>query len=281
MTLEEEFTQRRIDETKRVLELQREVEVQFAGIIDSIETSSIEIAGLNIALAESIRTVDLTVGMRVEVMARTRTDQTLLATAIRILDLPQPNLQPDVEPTLTKIEPSMTSTMTPTPIAVRDTVEPTTPTHQPTERPSPIPTHRNTDRAEVSPTDSSRSSDECEVTPPSDWVRYTIQAGDTPSELAVNTGISLDEFYRVNCDLNPRLIIVGDVIFVPYPPRRLATPTEVIPTRRIDSPATPIPDQQSSINSEDSRPTQTRDDVNDTSDRRKNDDGDDKPDDRR
>ena len=55
-TLEQQLAQRRIDETKRVIELGREVEVQFTGVIGAVTNDIIMIDGLLIEPDPSIRT---------------------------------------------------------------------------------------------------------------------------------------------------------------------------------------------------------------------------------
>ncbi len=58
----------------------------------------------------------------------------------------------------------------------------------------------------------------CVVTPPQNWVRYTLRFGDTLSGLAFNTGASLRDLLEVNCIRNPRGLLVGAEIFVPRQP---------------------------------------------------------------
>ncbi len=63
----------------------------------------------------------------------------------------------------------------------------------------------------------------CEPTRPDDWRRYTVQSGDTVSELAFLTGTSVQKLLEVNCLPQTRMIIVGQTLFLPILP--LVAPT--------------------------------------------------------
>jgi len=245
-TLQATFNQRRIDETKQVIQLKREVDVRFVGVIDRISEPDIYISDLTIEVSEAIQTIGLVEGMRVDISAKTRLDQTLLAFNVRILDGIDNDLQSEnrstsiietLEPTSTnRIEASPTSSetsITREPSATpRITHEPSAISEAtPTEHPSSEPTLT---RSQSTAIDSSETPLDCDISPPDGWIRYTIQAGDTPLGIAIGTDISLDQLLNVNCDLNPRLIVVGDVVFVPYEPRllRTATPTSDAPQVR-------------------------------------------------
>lgn len=290
--LESEFAQRRIDEINRLFELEREIVVQFVGRIEDIDESSLQVAGLRVELAESLRTIEVINGMRVQVMAQTQRNQSLLATDIRILDVsdisPQPNITSTPTMTLTQtatVTPTLPATSTPIPTEIRVTsTEQIRPTSRPTltDTPAQRPTLTATIRpAEVtaqaqleSPTETATCNN-----PPSGWTTYTIKAGDTPSGVAVGTGLSLDDFYSANCDLNPRFII-GDVVYVPYEPRFAITPTDVqrTPTANTIITAEAL-ERPTEVQQEPSRPTATPeredddDDDNQSRRGRNNDDG--------
>lgn len=237
--LEIEFAQRRVDEINRLFELEREIAVQFVGRIEDIDESLLQVAGLRVELAESLRTIEVINGMRVQVMAQTQRNQSLLATDIRILDVPDISPQPNITstPTMTRtqtatVTPTLPATSTPIPTEIRVTsteqIRPTsrpTLTDAPVERPTLTATIRLAEITAQAQLDSPTETDTCDK-PPSGWTTYTIKAGDTPSGVAVGTGLSLDDFYRANCDLNPRFVI-GDVVYVPYEPRLAITPTDV------------------------------------------------------
>jgi hypothetical protein len=230
--LQEKFNQRRIDETKQVIKLKREVDVNFIGVIDEVSESFIHISGLSITVSEYIETIELMAGMRVEVFARTQLYQTLLASEVRILGLSDANnlLDERLTPTIQTITATpirqIEASSTPTELSI--TRDPSaTPYHTPSEdtsieRPTTEATLTRADRSAIaSPT----VSDDCNEQVPDGWIRYTIQSGDTPLGIAIGTDISLDQLYAVNCDLNPRLIVAGEAVYVPYKPRLAVTAT--------------------------------------------------------
>lgn len=224
--LREEFAQRRINETRQVIQRRRATTVEFAGMIDQIDNATLTVAGFSVELSPRLRTIDLQVGMRVNITAQTQQDRTIIVTAIQVEGLseivPQttrPTLIPTQSlPTL----PAMTITRTPT--STLTAIQTDVPTGQPTERPQPTATVLPEIRPSMTPTQT-RESGDCVPDIPSDWIAYSIQAGDTPSGIAVGTELSLAELYQVNCHINPRLIVVGEVIYVPYEPRLRASAT--------------------------------------------------------
>ncbi len=220
--LEITFAQRRFDEINQLFDLEREVDVQFTGVVEAIEEASILLAGIRVQLSEDLRTIELIQGMRVTIYAKTQLNRSVLATNIQILETREINPQPNIIPP--------TSTLTATPIVTdiqpspTDTLRPTTyprSTDAPTQRPTATHTQRTRNITAQSQVDT--PTETC-GTPPEGWMHYTIQRGDTPSEVAVATGLSLDEFYAANCDMNPNFV-VGDVVFVPHTPRFAATVT--------------------------------------------------------
>lgn len=68
--------------------------------------------------------------------------------------------------------------------------------------------------------------------PPTDWVAYTVQSGDTLYSLAQKTNTTVDEIQRANCMAGATTIIVGQVLYLPILP---PTNTPVPPTN------TPLP----------------------------------------
>lgn len=237
-TLQATFNQRRIDETIRVIEQRREVDVRFVGVIDRVSERAIFIADLEIELADSLQTVELLSGMQVEVFARTRPDQRLLASDIHILsrlDL-ENQLEERPTPTIEVIAPTPTTdaVVSPTRPVIVVTREPTPTMILPTEivvtrdRPASESASTPSDSRDL---ESPTQSNDCVDSMPEGWIEYRIQAGDTPLGIAIGTDLSLEQLLDVNCDLNPRLIRVGDVIYVPFEPRllRTATPTPRVP----------------------------------------------------
>src|SRR6185295_8816462 len=88
-TLRAEFNQRRIDETRRLLTLQREVEVTFEGIVEISGNAHAVVAGLTIVLTEEIPGQEYLVpGARVAVRAVTTARGELAARSIRLLAPP-------------------------------------------------------------------------------------------------------------------------------------------------------------------------------------------------
>lgn len=55
---------------------------------------------------------------------------------------------------------------------------------------------------------------------PRTWITYRVQPGDTLLALAEQTSSTVDELAAGNCLLNPRALIVGEVINLPQTPRR-------------------------------------------------------------
>ncbi len=58
----------------------------------------------------------------------------------------------------------------------------------------------------------------CGVSAPEGWVSYAVRAGDTLSELALNTGATLEQVQAVNCITDPRLLRVSQALFLPRKP---------------------------------------------------------------
>ena len=58
----------------------------------------------------------------------------------------------------------------------------------------------------------------CIVVQPTGWVEYGVVSGDTLSDIAANTGSTVDELARVNCIVDARRIVAGQRVFVPHLP---------------------------------------------------------------
>lgn len=56
---------------------------------------------------------------------------------------------------------------------------------------------------------------DCVVTPPQNWIRYTVRAGDTLSGLALRTNARLGDLAQANCIRDSHFIVVGMDIFLP------------------------------------------------------------------
>lgn len=196
--LQTAFEQRRIDEAHQIVGLRREAELTFSGVIDSVQASQIDIAGLTVDTSPLPEREPLVPGQRVEVRAVSDARGRLTARAIRLLE---PSPQTDVM--------SATEAPAATPHPTRQ------PTREP-ERPAQSPTV--SDRT-VDITPSTEASG-CTVSPPDGWVAYTVQAGDNLSTLAASSGGSLDEVAAVNCVRDTRIIVAGQRIYLPAQPVR-------------------------------------------------------------
>lgn len=58
----------------------------------------------------------------------------------------------------------------------------------------------------------------CTPTQPTGWVEYSVQTGDTLSDIAANTGSTVEALARANCIANVRRIVPGQRLFVPRHP---------------------------------------------------------------
>jgi LysM repeat protein len=66
--------------------------------------------------------------------------------------------------------------------------------------------------------DTADTATDCRPSPPDGWVGYSVQRGDTLSEIAARTGSTVSELQRINCIHNARQIRVGQRLFVPHEP---------------------------------------------------------------
>jgi LysM repeat protein len=135
-----------------------------------------------------------------------------------------------------------------TPLPTDTLMPPASHTPAPTQRPTSTqqPTRQPTSQrptASSTPARVDRGGD-CE-TPPTGWVRYTVQGGDTLSDLSAHSGGSLDSVASANCLSDVRHIVVGETIFLPrLPAQQSPTMTDVVDQQRTpvrEATATPIP----------------------------------------
>jgi LysM repeat protein len=54
--------------------------------------------------------------------------------------------------------------------------------------------------------------------PPTGWIQYTIEAGDSLGALAEATGSSLQDLINANCLSNPDTLFTGQLIYLPRSP---------------------------------------------------------------
>lgn len=227
-SLQQQFANRRIDETRTLLIARREADVTFSGIVDGVSDDTALVAGLPLQYTAGTPGVELLeTGAQVAVDARTTADGELVAIAIRPANVSQrrPSIT-DTPPTLTDT-PTATNTSTPTL------------THTPTSTATPTATHTPTLQR---PTETETPAG-CVVSPPAGWILYHVQAGDSLSALAARVGTSLERVMVVNCIRDPALIVIGQPIYLPRPPVVTSTPTPEItrpPTQQgIDNPTEP------------------------------------------
>jgi hypothetical protein len=57
----------------------------------------------------------------------------------------------------------------------------------------------------------------CAVPIPEGWSEYTVKEGERSFQLALQFGTTVDEIARVNCLVNPRMLQVNQILFLPAP----------------------------------------------------------------
>ena len=203
--LEQEFAQRRIDETQQLVTFRRVAEVTFEGEITAQDGTNWTVAGLPLRVevgipgSESARITD-----RVEVRAMTTAQGEIIGLEIRLLEINQSEVVPTITPTLTL-------------------------TYTPTSTPQPSITPTSTPSATITDTPT-RPIEVCRPQRPEGWIEYIIQRGDTLSALAVRAGITLERLMRANCLTQDAPIVVGQRIYLP---RLVSRPTPTLqPTRQ-------------------------------------------------
>ncbi|MGQ0601573.1 MAG: DUF5666 domain-containing protein [Anaerolineales bacterium] len=100
LALEQEFERRRADEVLSLLDRQRETEVQFVGIVESINGEQWVVRGLGVRVPSALHT-GFAVGDRVRVTGNTQTDGIVRATRLEKLAdnvTPMPTVAPSTPP---------------------------------------------------------------------------------------------------------------------------------------------------------------------------------------
>lgn len=222
---DEAFAQRRVDEVRTLVALQREGEVGFTGILEAAEEKTWTVRGLTLEVPEGFAPRAL-VGASVAVQVRVLPEGRLILTGFSAIDpaplltpfptfTPSATAAPSNSPTSTA---SRTPTVTNTPSAAR------TPTRTPS--PSRTPTHTRTVvltvtlRPQTTPTGIGATSVLTVCTPkrPDGWVVYAVEGGDTLSELAMSTSTTTTLLREVNC-LDPAAFLrTGQLLFLPRTP---------------------------------------------------------------
>lgn len=229
--LPEYFAQRRRDEIRQLLAINRAESVDFTGTVESIDAAQWQVAGLALLVPEGTPGAQgVLTGDVVAVQANTTTAGTLLAAQITRLESDSPRPTPTLtqvptqEPTLTlTLTMTASPTLTASPTASGTPTPTLTPTLPPTAQPTSTPPPP-TATTISSPIPAAGAPGECVPTAPEGWIRYQVRAGDALSSLAIQTGITLDELMAVNCLTNPRLIVIGQTLWLPMMPIPLLPP---------------------------------------------------------
>ena len=113
------------------------------------------------------------------------------------------------------------------PIATPSPMPSATETVPPSPKASPTPALTQSPTQPTTPTQTSLPEQPC--THPASWSAYTVQAGDTVSDLAARAGITVDAFFQANC-LDTSDIHAGQQLYLPVRIHPAATPRPVYPT---------------------------------------------------
>ncbi len=245
------FNERRQDEIKQLLALNRVTDVSFEGTVVVINSTSWLVDELPLHVpADTAGAAEILAGDRIQVAAYTTPNGELIASSITLIEAGDQHQSPT--PTATLIPsstattvPSATPTLTTTPSATPSATQTTTqtatvtashtatdsptmaatpsPASTPTNRPAPTPSPTQT--ATVRPSATSTYTQTaippvagptlCATLQPTRWVEYRVQPGDTLSGLATNRGITLEQLLLVNCLTDPHFIVVGDTLILP------------------------------------------------------------------
>jgi LysM repeat protein len=197
-------------------------------------------------------TTGILAGSRIEARITSTEQGELVGHESRQLDEP-PAAQQSID-----LSPAPTATPIPT-----ETARPTL-THEPAEptqirQPTATPTLINRITATLTIPEGNTAFN-CEE-PPDGWIGYTVQAGDTLSELTVNTGGEIDTVITANCLTDAGRIVVGTTLFLPRRPVRPASTEPDEPTEAV-RPPTEVPTrppQRDQQQRDQQRPTQERD----------------------
>lgn len=212
-----QFEQRRIDETRQLLNQDRPAEVAFQGTLMAISSPSWTVAGIPVQVSGNTSgATNAAVGDIVEIQGWTTSQGQLFATAITIISTtapqPSPTFAPTHVPTVIVVTQHPTLTPTPsatqTPLLTATSAATTTATATATVTLSPTITPVPTLTATLSPT-------VCVPAPPIGWVVYQVQPGDTLTRLASASNISLTLLMSANCLVDPGFIVVGDHLYLP------------------------------------------------------------------
>lgn len=85
---------------------------------------------------------------------------------------------------------------------------------------TPTATNTQTPAPPMQPTASVSPTPSCTINPPTDWVQYRVQTGDTLSALAALGGVSVEELLRVNCLTDERMLVAGQRLYLPVAPQK-------------------------------------------------------------
>jgi hypothetical protein len=185
-----------VEEVRQLMALSRAESVTFSGTIESQLGTAWQVGGLSLTVPDALPgAAQISVGDIVSVNARTTLEGTLVAESIRLIEA-------GTEPPPTPVQaPDATTTPTPSHTAEPAETDAVTTTPEPPVTPTPMPAVTL-----------------CIPAAPEGWISYQVQAGDTLSNLANLTNTSSDQLLQVNCLTDPRLIVSGETIFLPFTP---------------------------------------------------------------
>lgn len=232
--VEAEFNLRRIEEAQQLLTLGREAEVSFSGQVEGLIEGMLIVEGLSLKIDPQTTAPEALIpGSRVKIRARVSGAE-LIGVEIQPLTVPPPPIPAETPTPTASIEPSATET--PSATASLRPSETSTATVTPSLTITPTPTQptatltaENTASAPTATPilDEAEIPEDCVPFQPEGWIRYQVQPGDTLSELVTRSGAVPRQVARANCIRNPRLIVVGQMIFLPrQPSTRPRTPLE-------------------------------------------------------
>jgi len=271
---EEQFADRRINETQQLLSAGQEADVVFAGEVIAINEADFQIAQLNqIIEASPDLLASLRLNQQIRITARTTADSRIIAGEIEILrDIESDeNLRPSPSPEITEsVRDTATHTATVRPTETDTPVgrpsltwTPTvTPSATVTDTPSSTATILRTATPEIRPTqtplqdaNAGDSQSACTVSIPAGWIAYTIQPGDALFDLAIRSGGSLESIVQANCIDDPALVSVGQTVYFPNPVE--TQPTQAATTMPTNTEAS-RPDNPPQATRQPVRPTATQ-----------------------
>jgi hypothetical protein len=150
--LQAEFDERRAQEVQAVTAQKRTAQVEFSGVVESIEGARWQVERVAVVLSPETRVEGTPfVGAMVEVMGMSQVDGSVLAALISVESEPPTRVPPTATPTA-RVFPAATPTPTPLP-SLTSTPPPTsTPLPPPTSTPLPPPTETSVPAASPSPT---------------------------------------------------------------------------------------------------------------------------------